>query len=171
MEQAKIVGFMSRAAAYDPAPEVVDRIETHASFVFLAGDFAYKLKRAVRLPFLDFSTLEKRREACLNELRLNTRTAPQLYLEVVPIVVADNGTLRLRGAGEPVDWVLVMRRFEQKDLYDRMAGEGRLKLESMQQLASEIAALHRAADRTLTSTQSVAPLEAIISEHEDIMLP
>jgi aminoglycoside phosphotransferase family enzyme/predicted kinase len=169
LEQAKIVDFMSRATAYDPAPEAVDRIETHASFVFLAGDFAYKLKRAVRLPFLDFSTLEKRREACLNELRLNTRTAPQLYLEVVPIVLTGDGTLRLRGPGEPVDWVLVMCRFEQEDLYDRMAGEGRLKLDSMQQLASEVAALHGAADRTLTSTQGVAPLEAIISEHEDVL--
>lgn len=160
---------MSRAAAYDPAPAVIDRIETHASFVFLAGDFAYKLKRAVRLPFLDFSTLEKRHQACLNELRLNSRTAPQLYLEVVPLAVDADGKLRLRGRGEPVDWVLVMRRFDQKGLYDLMAHEGRLKLESMRELASEVSALHRAADRTLTSDQGVAPLEAIVSEHEDVL--
>jgi aminoglycoside phosphotransferase family enzyme len=111
LEQAKIVEFMSQAGAYASAPAVINRIETHASFVFLAGDFAYKLKRAVKLPFLDFSTLEKRHWACLNELRLNARTAPQLYLEVVPVVVDVNGNLCLRGSGKPVDWVLVMRRF------------------------------------------------------------
>ena len=151
------------------APEAITRIETHVSFVFLAGDFAYKLKRSVRLPFLDFSTLENRHRACLNELRLNSRTAPQLYSEVVPVVVDANGKLHLRGRGEPVDWVLVMRRFDQKDLFDRMACEGRLKLDSMQQLASEVFALHRAADRTLTSKQGVVPLETIISEHEDVL--
>ncbi|MDJ0514183.1 MAG: AAA family ATPase, partial [Methyloceanibacter sp.] len=169
MEQAKIVEFMSQAGAYDPAPAVIDRIETHASFVFLAGEFAYKLKRAVRLPFLDFSTVEKRHRACLNELRLNTRTAPQLYLEVVPVVVGENGDLCLRGSGEPVDWVLVMRRFDQKGLYDRMACEGRLKIESMHQLASEVHSLHCAADRTLTTDQGIVPLEKIISEHEDVL--
>jgi aminoglycoside phosphotransferase family enzyme/predicted kinase len=169
LEQAKIVEFMSQAGTYDPAPAVIDRIETHASFVFLAGDFAYKLKRAVRLPFLDFSTLEKRHWACLNELRLNARTAPQLYLEVVPVVVDANGNLCLRGSGEPVDWVLVMHRFDQEDLYDRMACEGRLKIESMHQLAAEVHALHRAADRTLTTNQGIVPLEKIISEHEDVL--
>ena len=63
----------------------VDRIETHASVVFLAGSRAYKIKRAVKYPFLDFSTLEKRHRALLNELALNRRTAPQIYLEVIPI--------------------------------------------------------------------------------------
>jgi aminoglycoside phosphotransferase family enzyme/predicted kinase len=169
LEQAKIVEFMSQAGAYGPAPAVIDRIETHASFVFLAGDFAYKLKRAVKLPFLDFSTLEKRYRACLNELRLNARTAPQLYLEVVPVTVDVNGNLCLQGDGEPVDWVLVMRRFDQKDLYDRMACEGRLKIESMHKLAAKVYAFHRAADRTLTTSHGIVPLEKIISEHEDVL--
>lgn len=169
MEQAKIVEFMSQSGAYDLVPAVIDRIETHASFVFLAGGFAYKLKRDVRLPFLDFSTLEKRRQACFNELRLNARTAPQVYLEVVPVVVGDDGDLCLRGSGEPVDWVLVMRRFDQKGLYNRMACEARLKIESMHELASKVYALHRAADRTLTTDQGTVPLEKIISEHEDVL--
>lgn len=166
MEQAQIVEFMSRAGAYDPAPAAVDLIETHASFVFLAGEFAYKVKRSVCLPFLDFSTLEKRHRACLNELRLNRRTAPQMYLEVVPIALDAGGKLSLRGPGDPVEWVLVMRRFDQEYLYDRMASDGRLSLEAMAQTALEIAALHRAADRTLTTDQAVVPLQKIISEHE-----
>lgn len=169
LEQAQVVEFMSRAGAYDPAPAVVDRIETHASFVFLAGEFAYKIKRSVRLPFLDFSTLEKRHRACLNELRLNRRTAPQMYLEVVPLALDTSGKLSLRGRGDTVEWVLVMRRFEQEYLYDRMAIDGRLSLEAMGQTALEIAALHRAADRTLTADQAVVSLQKIISEHEDAL--
>lgn len=160
---------MSRAGAYDPAPATVERIETHASFVFLAGDFAYKIKRSVKLPFLDFSTLEKRHKACLNELRLNRRTAPEVYLEVVPLARDAGGTLSLRGDGETVEWVLVMRRFGQEHLYDRMAREGRLSIVAMGETALEIAALHRSADRILTIDQAVLPLEKIIAEHEDVL--
>ncbi len=138
--QAKVVEFMGRPEAYAPPPATVERIETHASIVFLAGAFAYKVKRAVKYPFLDFSTLKKRHEACLNELRVNVRTAPQLYLEVVPVTIGESGTFRLGGEGQAVEWVLRMRRFDQARLYDRMAGEGRLDLASMPRLAEVIAA-------------------------------
>src|SRR3972149_3645654 len=97
--QAEILDFMGRPDAYTPPPATVERIETHASIVFLAGAFAYKVKRAVKYPFLDFSTLKKRHEACLNEIRVNFRTAPQLYLEVVPVTLGDSGTFRLGGGG------------------------------------------------------------------------
>lgn len=160
---------MSRPVAYDPAPAAVECIQTHASFVFLAGAFAYKIKRAVKYPFLDFSTLEKRHKSCLNELRLNRRTAPGLYLEVVPITIDAGGDHKLRGAGEPVEWVLVMRRFDQDGLFDRMAAEGRLPLPAMSPLAAEIAALHGMADRTLTMKQAIDSLETIISEHEALL--
>jgi aminoglycoside phosphotransferase family enzyme len=103
--------------------------------VFLAGDLAYKVKRAVKYAFLDFSTLEKRRVACLNELRVNRRTAPGLYLDVLPVTVAEGGELRLGGEGEPVEWVLRLRRFDQAKLYDRMAEVGRLAVEAMPPLA------------------------------------
>ena len=117
-------------------PATVERIDTHASVVFLAGPFAYKVKRAVKYPFLDFSTLAKRQAACLNELRVNARTAPQLYLEVVPVTLDESGAFRLGGEGEAVEWVLRMRRFDQAMLYDRMASEGRLDLASMPRLAA-----------------------------------
>jgi len=71
-KQAEVFDFLDRAEAYDPPAATVERIDTHASSVFLAGPFAYKVKQAVKYPFLDFSTLEKRRAACLNELRVNT---------------------------------------------------------------------------------------------------
>ena len=147
-------------------PTTVERIETHASVVFLAGAFAYKVKRAVRYPFLDFSTLEKRHAACLNELRVNSRTAPQLYLEVVPITVGEAGAFRLGGEGRTVEWVLRMRRFDQAMLYDRMASEGRLDLASMPRLAAAIETFHAAADRALSPEHAVPPLAGVLGDNE-----
>jgi aminoglycoside phosphotransferase family enzyme/predicted kinase len=167
--QARVLKYMVQRETYVPAPATVECIETHASYVFLAGAFAYKVKRAVKYPFLDFSTLEKRHEACLNELRINTRTAPQLYLDVVPISEEPDGTLRLRGRGRPVEWVLVMRRFAQEALLDRMAAEGRLSLAAMGPLADAIGALHDAADRVLTQNQAVRPLAQIIADNDVVV--
>jgi aminoglycoside phosphotransferase family enzyme/predicted kinase len=169
LDQAKVLEFMGWGEAYDAPAATVERIETHASVVFLAGDFAYKVKRAVKYPFLDFSTLEKRHAACLNELRINTRAAPQLYLEVVPITRESGSDFRLRGFGEVVEWVLVMRRFAQSALYDRMAAEGRLPLSAMAPLARAIAAFHDSADRILTLDQAVRPLQGVIAEHEAVL--
>ena len=81
-DQRAVIDFLSKASSYGAAIERVDIIETHVSLVFLAGDRAYKLKRAVKFPYLDFSTAERRRVACEAELALNRRTAPNLYLEV-----------------------------------------------------------------------------------------
>jgi aminoglycoside phosphotransferase family enzyme/predicted kinase len=164
--QGKLLDFMGRPEAYDPPPATVERIDTHASIVFLAGPFAYKVKRAVKYPFLDFSTLDKRRDACCNELRVNARTAPQLYLEVVPVNIGKDGTFELNGKGKVVEWVLHMRRFGQDTLFDRMAGEGRLPLASMPALAVAIATFHDSADRLLNPDQSVVPLEGIVRDNE-----
>ena len=157
-KQAEVFDFLGRAEAYDPPAATVERIDTHASSVFLAGPFAYKVKQAVKYPFLDFSTLEKRRAACLNELRVNTRTAPQLYLEVLPITAGTSGKLQIGGKGQAVEWVLLMRRFAQDKLYDRMAEAGRLPLAEMAPLAEVIARFHDSADRLLNPNHSVAPL-------------
>jgi hypothetical protein len=168
LDQAKVLDFMGRPEAYGASAASVERIETHASFVFLAGDYAYKLKRAVKYPFLDFSTLAKRHAACLNELRINTRTAPQIYREVIAVTREQGDTFSLRGKGEVVEWALVMRRFDQDGLYDRMAADGRLGLDAMAPLAGVIAAFHAAAGRTLTQDQAVLPLESVMVEHEAV---
>src|SRR6516165_3740894 len=86
----------------------VRRHQTHAAVVFLAGDRALKVKRAVRYPFLDFSSIEKRKAACEAELEVNRKFAPQLYRRVVPITRESNGKLALDGAGEPVEWAVEM---------------------------------------------------------------
>ena len=91
----------------------VERIDTHAASVFLAGDHAYKVKRAVSYPYLDYSTLEKRKAACEKELEINRRFAPGLYLKVTPITREPNDKLALGGGGKPIEWAVVMKRFDE----------------------------------------------------------
>lgn len=124
----------------------VERIDTHSAVVFLAGDRAYKLKRAVLFDYLDFSTSERRRVFCEAEVRLNRRTAPSLYRGVVPVTRQSDGSLALGGSGEPVDWVVKMVRFPQEALLDRLAAAGQLDLALMPPLATAIARFHAAAE-------------------------
>jgi aminoglycoside phosphotransferase family enzyme/predicted kinase len=114
--------------------------------VFLAGERAYKLKRAVRFPYMDYSTLERRRAMCEAELALNRRTAAMLYEAVVPVTRADGG-FHIGGEGEVVEWLVVMRRFDQAGLFDRLADRAALTPALMQVLAAEIAAFHAKAEQ------------------------
>src|SRR5271154_6719288 len=91
--QRDVVAFLRDPSSYPPGAGPVRIIETHASIVFLAGDYAYKLKRAVKSPYLDFSTVARRLAACTTELMLNRRTAPQLYLEVRAISRGPDGAI------------------------------------------------------------------------------
>ncbi|NBC95153.1 MAG: AAA family ATPase [Deinococcus-Thermus bacterium] len=126
----------------------VTRIDTHAARVFLVGELAYKLKRPVRFSFLDFSKVEGRRDALENELRLNRRTAPELYRRVLPVTRADGG-FALDGDGEVVDWLLEMRRFPQERKLDRIAAEGPLAPALARELGSVVADFHRDAEPRL----------------------
>jgi uncharacterized protein len=146
-DQREAIAFLSQPDSYGADAPPVERIETHASLVFLAGDRAYKLKRAVRFSYLDYSTAALREAACRAELALNRRTAPELYLEVRSLGRAASGGLTF-GATPAVDWVLVMRRFDQAALFDRMAEDGRLTPSLMRDLADRIAAFHDAAEAT-----------------------
>src|SRR5437660_9502513 len=134
--QQEVIAFLRRPASYglDDAP--VEVVETHCSAVFLAGERAYKLKRAVKYPYLDFSTPARRQAACHAELALNRRTAPQLYLEVKAIGRRPDGTAGWDGEGTPLDWVVVMRRFDQTQLLDRIAAAGELSAPLMLALAA-----------------------------------
>ncbi|MEW6322583.1 MAG: AAA family ATPase [Acidobacteriota bacterium] len=145
-DQAEILAFLGDGASYPGAPARVERIDTHSASVFLAGDRAYKVKRAVRYDYLDFSTLERRRDACHAEVRLNLRSAPDLYLGVQAVCRAPGGTLSLGGAGEPVEWLVVMRRFREADVLDRLAARGELPLALMPVVAEAVAHLHRTAE-------------------------
>lgn len=116
-------------------------VETHISWVFLTGDQAYKVKKPLDLGFLDFSTLERRRQACEEELRLNRRLAPDLYLDVVPIAVA-SGRLCVGASGEPVEYAVRMRQFPDHALLTDELSGGRLAEADLRELAVTIAAFH-----------------------------
>lgn len=132
--------FLGAAASFGASGEV-ELIETHISAVFLVGDRACKLKKAVHLPYLDFSTPEIRLAACETELDLNRAVTPELYLGIRRIT-REPGGLTFDGPGELVDAVVEMVRFDQEDLLDRVASRGELSVAMIRTLAREIAAAH-----------------------------
>ncbi len=134
-------------ALRDPAcyPHPVDHVsvhETHISIVLLAGEYAYKLKKPVNLGFLDFSSLDKRRFYCEEELRVNGRFAAALYLDVVP-VTRENGNVRVAGAGTVVEYAVRMQRFPQEALLGHLAESGELTGSLIRQLAETVAEFHK----------------------------
>jgi len=141
---ASKVAFLSRPDTYDPAPAEVVRQETHMSCVFLAGDKAYKLKKPVHFPYLDFSTMARRETACRAELRLNRRLAPDIYLGVVPLVQSGRG-LSIGGAGVPVDWLVMMKRLDERFMLDHMIEAERVTIAQLDQLAATLARFYRSA--------------------------
>lgn len=146
--QDEIIGFLSTGAAYGLPGAEVERVETHCSVIFLVDDRAYKLKRAVAFSSLDYTSVDRRETACRAELTLNRRTAPELYLGLHAVRRRPDGGLALDGEGIAVDWLVAMRRFDQDDLFDRLADDGRLTPELTSLLADEIARFHDAAERT-----------------------
>lgn len=146
--QDAVIEFLSNPASYDPRNGVVERIETHCSIIFLTGGRAYKLKRAIRFASLDYTTQALRQAACEAELRLNRRTAPELYLGVRSINRDANGTLAFDGPGPVLDHVVVMRQFAQPDLFDRLAEAGKLTAALMRALGCSIARFHVSAEVT-----------------------
>jgi len=147
---AALVAKLRDAAAYAHPVGVVDVVETHISSVLLAGEYAYKLKKPVDLGFVDFSTLEQRRHYCHEEVRLNRRSAPGLYLDVVPVTARDARTADVRphfgGAGVAIDYAVRMRRFDQDARLDQMARTNRLSPQLIDHLATGIAAFHTRCD-------------------------
>jgi aminoglycoside phosphotransferase family enzyme/predicted kinase len=132
----------------DPATHggaAVQRIDTHAASVFLAGNRAFKVKHAVRFPFLDYSTLEKRKQACEAELEVNRAFAPDIYLRVVPITRETDGRLALDGDGTPMEWAVEMRRFDERATLDHLADAGRIDAVLADALGRAVAAAHAGA--------------------------
>src|SRR5262245_56331971 len=117
--QEPVFALLAASATHGGVP--VKRIDTHAASVFLAADRALKVKRAVRFPFLDYSTLAKRQDACAAELEVNRPFAPEIYRRVVPITRTADGRLAIDGDGTPVEWAVEMRRFAEDATLDRLA--------------------------------------------------
>lgn len=159
-DQGGSIALLADPASYEVAGPV-ERMETHISMIFLVGDRVYKLKKALKLPYVDFSTPTIREDACRKEVALNSETAPGLYIGVRRITRSDTGTLEFDGEGPLVDAVVEMSRFEQNQLFDQMAGAGRLTPELMTQTARMIAFYHHRAP-VVSKGGGAANIEAVL---------
>lgn len=139
--QERVFAFLTDSIAH---PHVI-RIDTHAASVFLEGDRALKIKRAVRFPYLDYSTLEKRKAACDAEMTINRQFAPQIYRRVIPITQNGDGSLSIDGDGAPVEYAIEMTRFDERQTIDHLAESGELDRAIVDAIADAIAASHAVA--------------------------
>lgn len=159
MHQSKIAAVstddklrhLGRPESYSPLPSEVSVVETHMSYVFLAGDRAYKLKKPVRFAFLDFSTLQARENDAVEELRLNRRLAPGVYLGVVALTLEPCGALAIGGEGEVVDWLVEMRRLPAALMLDRLLKQGPPGDDRIHRLGKTLAGFYARAERSTIS--------------------
>jgi aminoglycoside phosphotransferase family enzyme/predicted kinase len=161
--QQAVMDFLADPATHGGAP--VTRIDTHAASVFLAGERAIKIKRAVRFPFLDFSTLEKRKAACEAEIAVNRAFAPAIYRGGVPITRAADGALAIGGKGEPVEWAVEMRRFDEQQTLDHLAERGAIDAALADDLGRAVAEAHGVAP-VAKDFDFAAELDEIVAQNE-----
>lgn len=182
LAHARMVAALRRPGACGGYPEAAGLIETHISSLLLAGSHVFKLKKPVVLPFVDFSTVELRLESCQQELRLNRRTAPRWYLDVVPVRsgasgarIAAPGTSDTAAPGAVIDWAVMMRRFDDSQLFNRLAQAGQLTGEMVAALAEAVARFHaeqvpappgfgRAAATRHVARENMAELAALMTQ-------
>ena len=140
-DQPELIRRLSDPACYDHAAGPVRVIETHISHVLLTGEFAYKIKKPLNLGFLDFSSLDKRLDACREEVRLNRRLAPAIYLDVVPIT-GTPGAPRINGSGEAFEYAVKMRQFPPDATLDRLDAQGGMRAQQVEAIATTVARFH-----------------------------
>jgi aminoglycoside phosphotransferase family enzyme/predicted kinase len=161
--QKAVFALLSDSASHGGAP--VRRVDTHAASVFLAGERALKVKRAVRFPFLDYSTLERRKAACAAELEVNRVFAPEIYRRIVAITREPDGQFAIDGGGEPVEWAVEMRRFDEEATLDRLADQGRIDAALADRLGRMVAAAH-AATPVVEAAPWLAALASFLDQNE-----
>jgi len=139
-----LIDSLMSPAAFGHPVRAVQLIETHISWVFLAGDYVFKVKKPIALDFLDFRDLERRKFYCDEEIRLNQPWAPDIYLDVTPITI-ENDQPRFGGGGEPIEYAVRMRRFDQQLRLDLQLECGKLSIADMKELGRNVADRHTAA--------------------------
>ncbi|HEY0224224.1 MAG TPA: AAA family ATPase [Pseudolabrys sp.] len=162
--QAEVLTALSNPSMH--GGEAVRRIDTHSASVFLAGGRAIKVKRAVRFPFLDYSTLERRKAACEAEIAVNRPSAPQIYRGVVAITKASDGSFEIGGKGTPIEWAVDMRRFDEDATLDRLAERGRIDAKLADKLAHAVFAAHEKAPGA-EAEPWLAAFESYIGQNDD----
>jgi aminoglycoside phosphotransferase family enzyme len=142
--QKQVVEALMKPEAYDEDPGSIELVQTHISFVFLTRNYAYKVKKAVNMGFLDFTTLEKRRFYCEKELELNRRLCGDMYVEVVPINKAER--IKIKGDGETVEYAVKMKRIPQKKMLSKLLEENAVDNKLVDRIAKIIAEFHAKAE-------------------------
>ncbi len=172
MISPETIHSLLRPAAYDHAVDDVRLIQTHISWVLLAGDFAYKIKKPVRFGFLDYSTLSRRKEMCEREVQLNRRTCPDAYLGVVPIVQHDGGSY-LYGRGQTVEYAVKMRRLSAEGWLSNRVDRGEATAELLRRVADSVHAFHAkaASDGAVARFGSAREVAAIWRENLEEIAP
>ncbi len=159
MALPKLVEDLLQPEAYPHRPARIDLVQTHISYVFLAGDLVYKIKKPVDFGFLDFTTLEKRKFFCEREVELNRRLCPEIYLGVVP-VVEKGGRYVFEGAGEACEWAVKMKRLPEEGMMGRLIAEGRLSERHLDLLVEKLVPFYQTA-ATGPEVNRYGTLEAI----------
>jgi aminoglycoside phosphotransferase family enzyme len=165
------IAFLSDRRAYANTPQRVETWETHMSFVFAAGDLVYKLKKPIRLPYLDFSSMGRREAACRAEFRLNRALAPQVYLGVEPLTVTTRGlAIGTAGGGVPVDWLVMMRRLDHRLMLSRLLADGHVGVLRLDRLAAQLTAFYRHTARApMSKREHLAAWRARLAENRGVL--
>ncbi|MTH99786.1 bifunctional aminoglycoside phosphotransferase/ATP-binding protein [Roseibium sp. RKSG952] len=142
ISQEEVLTFLADLPSAEGVTKNMERINTHANTVILNGKRAYKVKRPVAFPFLDYSTLALRENACKREIIYNAPQAPMIYREALPVTLESDGSLALSGNGTPVEWVVVMNRFDHREELDELADRGPFSNDLGQDLAAMMADAH-----------------------------
>jgi len=165
--QKQVVEALMKPEAYDEEPGKIELIQTHISFVFLTRNFVYKVKKAVNLGFLDFTTLEKRRFFCEKELKLNRRLCQDMYLEVIPI--NKSNIIKMKGDGEPVEYAVKMKRMPQESMLSNLLEKNKVDNKLIDEIAKIIAEFHSKAEtnKRISEFGSLAVIETNWKENFD----
>jgi len=166
MELVQLIDALTNPACYPFSPKQVEVRQTHISIVFLAGPFAYKIKKPVDMGFLDFSTLAKRRHFCAEEVRLNRRLAPSVYLGVVPVTQTGAG-VRMEDTGEPIEWAVKMQRLPESATLLEFLRRGEVDAERAESLGRRVASFHQSAERS-PAIAAFGRFEAVARNLRDI---
>jgi uncharacterized protein len=144
-ELSDIIRVLSSVAAYPEPAASVEIAQTQMSVVFIAGDFVYKLKKPVNLGYLDYTTLAKRKQLCEQEVKLNRRLCPEVYLGVIP-VTAENGLIKLGGTGTAIEYAVKMKKLPQERMLDVLLAKNQVTPDMIARVAEKVVAFHQKAE-------------------------
>ena len=158
-DQSAVRAFLAEPASYPDATTTVTMFETHGAVVFVTDTRAYKLKKAVAFPYMDYGTLARRADMCAREIAFNRRTAPEIYLHAVP-VTSDAGGLKIGGTGTVVDWLVEMNRFDPAEVLGEKAGRGEVDEALILRIIDKVADFHDTAE-AVTGIDGYAALRGV----------